>query len=238
MKRSRDDAAASDGTVLSALLGQDEHAFFEHSWETAPARCSGAFDRLPSELQAHIPSFDNLCAVLHTAAKVPRDGGGSAASVLCFKDQHPTAAYSSPAAAYLDGCSLVVNHAEAASDGVARLCRRLRESFPHAFGNLYLTPPRAQAVDAHADDRDVIVVQLEGTKHWTVYHSPPIPFPTADEQVGKLSSLPVPKTAVAEAQVALRTTLRKGTSQARRRGAAIRHAQCMHRTARCCGQNP
>ena len=177
-KRLHDDIADSS-SLLTALLGPASEDWAGH-WECQPLVCPSAASRLPKKLQQDLPSFDNLLAVLSTAKLL---GGNSA--LLMLKDQHPTAEYSSPAAAYLDGCSIIVNHSEIASEGVAAVCRSLREDFPHAFGNLYLTPPAAQAVDAHADDRDVLVLQLEGAKQWTVYAEPPVPFPSHREQVGK-----------------------------------------------------
>ena len=69
--------------------------------------------------------------------------------------------------------------------------RALRADFPHAYCQLYLTPLDARAVDAHADDRDVFVVQLGGAKRWSVCDAPPI-GPGRDEQVGK-GELPVPE---------------------------------------------
>ena len=203
MKKRQRDADGVATTTLTAMLGPACDNWAEH-WEHQPLICKGAISRLPSNLQQDLPSFENLLSVLQTAKS---HGGNS--SLLMLKDQHPTAAYSSPAAAYLDGCSIIVNHSEAASAGVARVCQSLREDFPHAFGNLYLTPPAAQAVDAHADDRDVLVLQLEGAKEWTVYGEPPCPFPTHREQVGK-GGLAVPASATASNCVALRATLHKG----------------------------
>ena len=75
---------------------------------------------------------------------------------------------------------------QAASGAVATLVRELRAVVPHVFCNMYLTPPHARAVDAHADDRDVVVIQLKGRKRWRVQlKDPPVPFPVTDEQVGK-----------------------------------------------------
>ena len=95
-------------------------------------------------------------------------------------------------AAYMAGTSIVWNHVEEVSPNVAELCQNLQQfSFPHAYANAYLTPPNSQTVPAHADDRDVLVFQLMGTKHWKVYENVPIPHPYTHEQVGK-SGLPVP----------------------------------------------
>lgn len=88
-------------------------------------------------------------------------------------------------AAYLHGCSVVINHADWHNLAIADLCEDLQRSFPHVFANTYLTPPDAQAVPAHADDRDVLIVQVVGRKVWKVYSHVPIPHPYSHEQVGK-----------------------------------------------------
>ena len=115
---------------------------------------------------------------------------------------------SNPFAAYLDGCSVVLNHADQLCPELAALCEDLQISFPHCYCNGYLTPPGAQAVPPHADDRDVLVVQLLGEKVWKVYKEVPIPYPYAQEQVGK-GGLDVPAE-VLEGATAIETTLRQG----------------------------
>jgi len=97
----------------------------------------------------------------------------------------------SPFAAYLDGCSIVNNHADLLSAPLASLCLDLQRSIPHTYINTYLTPPSAAAVNAHADDRDVFVIQVLGEKQWKVYADCPIQYPGQLEQVGK-NGLPVP----------------------------------------------
>ena len=87
--------------------------------------------------------------------------------------------------AYLNGCSIVINHADEACPYLAVLCLDLQKTFPHAYANTYLTPPLSQAVPPHADDRDVLILQIYGKKHWQVYSNIPIPYPYPQEQVGK-----------------------------------------------------
>jgi ribosomal protein L16 Arg81 hydroxylase len=94
--------------------------------------------------------------------------------------------------AYLDGCSIVQNHADLISPWIAALCLDLQNTFPYVFAQTYLTPPMSQTLNPHADDRDVIVIQLLGTKEWSVYQNVPIPYPYPHEQVGKRPDLPVP----------------------------------------------
>jgi len=98
---------------------------------------------------------------------------------------------SNPFAAYLDGCSIIQNHAQLISPAFFDLTQDLQKTFPHVFVNTYLTPPHSQAVNAHADDRDVFVLQLLGKKHWKIYNQIPIPHPYPEEQVGKFPDLPV-----------------------------------------------
>jgi hypothetical protein len=97
-------------------------------------------------------------------------------------------------ASYLAGTSVVWNHADQISPEVAALCEDLQRDnkFPHAYANAYLTPPQSQTVPAHADDRDVLVFQLRGRKHWKVYKNVPVPHPYPHEQVGK-SGIAVPE---------------------------------------------
>jgi hypothetical protein len=111
-------------------------------------------------------------------------------------------------APYLDGCSVVLNHGDLLSPWIAALCQDLQKSFPHAYANTYLTPPNSQAVPPHADDRDVLVLQLVGSKVWKVYETVPVPYPYPQEQVGK-EGIPVPPQ-VTEGPLAVSTTLQPG----------------------------
>lgn len=85
---------------------------------------------------------------------------------------------------YLLGGSYVMNHADLYHPELAQLCADLRETLAHVYANLYLTPPRSQAVKAHTDDQDVIILQVAGCKRWTLYDSP-VTLPYTHEMVGK-----------------------------------------------------
>ena len=187
-----------------------------------------------------------MCAMLSSADGVTRQaargGAGAAAapaapagagadagaSLLVFREQCATQTGTpecpSAADAYLDGASIVVNHADACLEKVNGLCRRLATPpdataaaataaaprVPHAFANVYATPACAQAVAAHADDRDVFVLQVAGAKAWRVYGAPPVALPYTDEQVGKTPSLPVPASTLRDANALVDCTLRPG----------------------------
>ncbi|CAJ1923173.1 unnamed protein product [Cylindrotheca closterium] len=111
-------------------------------------------------------------------------------------------------APYLDGCSVVLNHGDLLSPWIAAICQDLQSEFPHVYANTYLTPPDSQAVPPHADDRDVFILQLVGSKQWKVYERVPIPYPYPDEQVGK-EGIPVHPT-ILNGPLCIDTTLQPG----------------------------
>lgn len=153
--------------------------------------------------------WDGVCSMLHKShdnlyqyhsVESNQEDFDTSSLPLFFRNQTPIQSEeirdtygNSPFAAYLDGCSIVNNHADLLSAPLAALCLDLQQSFPHAYVNTYLTPPSAAAVSAHADDRDVFVIQVMGEKNWKVYADCPIPYPSHHEQVGK-KGLPVPAT--------------------------------------------
>jgi ribosomal protein L16 Arg81 hydroxylase len=109
---------------------------------------------------------------------------------------------------YLDGCSVVLNHGDLLSPWIASLSQDLQKEFPHVYANCYLTPPDSQAVSPHADDRDVLVLQLVGSKQWKVYQRVPVPYPYPHEQVGK-DKVPVPQS-VLDGPLCIDKTLQPG----------------------------
>lgn len=143
--------------------------------------------------------------------------------------QHPQEwmpAYQSTSlyAPYLNGSSIMQAHADCLSPWLAGLCLDLEQTFPYVYANTYLTPPNSRALNLHADDRDVFVVQLVGSKHWEVMSKVPIEFPYPNEQVGKRDELPVPQYVV-EGGASIQTTLHAGDVLYIPRG-HCHHAKC------------
>ena len=53
---------------------------------------------------------------------------------------------------------------------LADLCRAVEKTFSSHFQtNIYLSPPRAQGFKTHFDSHDVFVLQVSGSKLWTLY---------------------------------------------------------------------
>lgn len=224
-------SSATESNEPKEVPPVDINDFFRDTWQRKPQlyrsnnsrKINQSYKLQPPENEenpidsALSMGWDGFAAVLHnsrtlfegiTEREVPPP--------LIFRNQHPLECEeilntynNSPFAAYLDGCSIVQNHVDLLCPPLFKLAVDLQQSFPHVYINTYLTPPRASAVKAHADDRDVFVLQLEGEKHWTVYPDPPVIYPYPHEQVGKLPNLPVPAITMQSAPL-FKTTLRKG----------------------------
>ncbi len=69
-----------------------------------------------------------------------------------------------------DGCTFVMEAVQRVHPSVAALSRQFEQTFhcPSPV-NLYLTPPSAQGFQPHFDVQNVFVLQLHGTKRWTVF---------------------------------------------------------------------
>jgi len=53
---------------------------------------------------------------------------------------------------------------------LAALCRSVEQTFSNHFQtNIYLSPRNAQGFKTHYDSHDVLVLQVAGSKHWTLY---------------------------------------------------------------------
>ena len=69
-----------------------------------------------------------------------------------------------------DGATVIFNQLHKRVPALARLCAALGQRFSSRVQtNVYLTPPEAQGFAPHWDTHDVFVLQLSGTKRWSVY---------------------------------------------------------------------
>ncbi len=71
-------------------------------------------------------------------------------------------------------------------------CRSLESEFSCPMQtNVYMTPPGAQGAKPHYDTHDVFVLQVSGSKRWTIFGTPmelPLPGQTFDEGVHELGA--------------------------------------------------
>ena len=76
-----------------------------------------------------------------------------------------------------DKKSLLLVNVHRLDAGVGAFCRQIADDFREqgvvlgkpVRANAYFTPPRAQGLDPHYDDHDVLVLQLHGSKRWRIH---------------------------------------------------------------------
>jgi len=162
--------------ALVAPTGTDE--FFARHWEREPLPVRrgdpGHYRRLLT-----LDDLDRLLAeggLQHPAVRLVR--GGAQVPVRAYTRDLPWGGASfaravvveSVLAAHRDGATVVFQALHRNHAPLARLCRALEGRFAHRFQtNVYLTPPGERGLGVHFDRHDVFVLQVHGTKRWTVY---------------------------------------------------------------------
>ena len=88
-------------------------------------------------------------------------------------------------ALFAQGCTIVSDDLRPYSAHVARLLRSLEMFFKHkVFAGMFLTPPHSQGFAQHYDIVDSFILQVEGSKHWTV-RAPAIDLPLEQQKHDK-----------------------------------------------------
>jgi len=74
---------------------------------------------------------------------------------------------------FADGATVVLSGLQERLPKLAQFCRALEQAIScRVQTNIYMTPPGSQGFNAHYDNHDVIVLQIEGTKEWRIYDTP------------------------------------------------------------------
>ncbi len=88
---------------------------------------------------------------------------------------------------FAQGATIVLQGLQRWWGPAAHLCRDLELALGHPIqANAYLTPPGAAGLAPHHDTHDVFVLQVAGSKHWTVREpavDTPLPRHTTDHDV-------------------------------------------------------
>ena len=75
------------------------------------------------------------------------------------------------------GATLVVQEAHKRLEKLAALCRELERDMGAPFQcNIYVTPADGKGFDTHYDTHDVLLLQIAGSKEWSIF-IPPFAFP-------------------------------------------------------------
>jgi ribosomal protein L16 Arg81 hydroxylase len=92
-----------------------------------------------------------------------------------FQNSNPAGRIDLPRAYQLfqSGATISISQLNQRLPGLGALCRAIERYTSHPFQtNIYLTPPNAQGFKTHYDTHDVFVLQVSGTKRWTLNESP------------------------------------------------------------------
>ncbi|MDE3135359.1 MAG: hypothetical protein KGL59_02190 [Acidobacteriota bacterium] len=81
-----------------------------------------------------------------------------------------------------EGSTISLAFLDTVVPALTEFCRGLESEFSCPFQtNVYLTPGRAQGAKVHYDTHDVFVLQVAGSKQWTIYGTPlELPLPGQD----------------------------------------------------------
>jgi ribosomal protein L16 Arg81 hydroxylase len=93
---------------------------------------------------------------------------------------------------FRQGATIIFTHLHQRIPSLGRLCEGLGRVFSSRMQtNIYLTPPRAQGFAPHWDTHDVFILQIAGTKHWTIYDTK-IPLPLQNQAFDRTVDTPGP----------------------------------------------
>jgi ribosomal protein L16 Arg81 hydroxylase len=74
---------------------------------------------------------------------------------------------------FADGSTISMAFLDTVVPSLTLFCRALENEFSFPLqANIYLTPPGAQGAKPHYDTHDVFVLQVAGSKQWTIYGTP------------------------------------------------------------------
>lgn len=72
-----------------------------------------------------------------------------------------------------EGSTITLAFLDTVVPSLTSFCRSLEEEFSCPFQtNIYMTPPIAQGAKPHYDTHDVFVLQVAGSKKWTIFGTP------------------------------------------------------------------
>ena len=88
------------------------------------------------------------------------------------------------------GATISIRHLHESLPELAALCRAVEQVFSgHFQTNIYLSPPNAQGFGTHFDSHDVFVLQVAGSKLWTLYDTV-VELPLHGQAFDRTSTIP------------------------------------------------
>lgn len=170
------DSAANPvgGPSLDWLISPvEKEQFFSEYWESKPL----VIHRNQPDYFSSLLSLDGVDRVITTLdRRYPNTILKNAARDVGRRDYTVDGEVLDVAKVYqqfADGSTITLAFLDTVVPSLTRFCRALEceLSFP-LQANIYLTPPGAQGARPHYDTHDVFVLQIAGSKKWTVYGTP------------------------------------------------------------------
>jgi len=147
--------------------------FFEENWEKKPL----VVQRECAEYYRSLLTLDEVDRVLATLdLRYPNVVLKNAARDVSPEDYTVRGGSLDVARVYelfAEGSTVTLAYLDTAIPALTALCRGLEAEFSHPFqANVYLTPPGSQGAKVHYDTHDVFVLQVTGSKRWTIFGTP------------------------------------------------------------------
>lgn len=196
MTRSTSAPARPLASLAHLVQGGDLDSFFRRTWARDTHLCPGALAGAVDQLLT-LEAFEELIATLPRAAEgwLHLARGGVKAIPQGMVDADGMLDLGRIRAAFADGETLYLTKAERLSPPVAHLCRTVELDL-RARGvglrqpvnaHVFLTPPDSQGFPVHRDEHGSFILQLEGTKAWTVHEPAAGPPPDRPLRTGAVS---------------------------------------------------
>lgn len=186
--------AASDGTEMSRpgfdaerclewlIHPLDKQRFFAEYWEKQPL----VVGRGEADYFAPLLSLEEVDRVLTTLdRRYPDVVLKNASRDLTASDYTQSGGRIDVARLYQlfeEGSTITLAYLDTVVPALTLFCRALEAEFSFPFQtNVYMTPPGAQGAKPHYDTHDVFVLQVAGSKQWTIFGTPvESPLPAQD----------------------------------------------------------
>ncbi len=160
---------------LAFLFGEDKaSSFMDNSYERAPV-IGSAIDPDRFRLVVNVGDIDRLVTStdLKEGDLILADARRGGIETDVYLDDEGFVDRGAVASQYRAGATIILNQAQRSIPGLGALCEGLEHVFSsHVQTNVYLTPPDSQGFPSHFDNHDVLVMQVEGRKHWRLYNTP------------------------------------------------------------------
>lgn len=159
-----------------------KQAFFEEYWEKRPL----VVNRNESNYFSSLLSLEQVDRVITTLDRRYPDISLKNARQPVAEDEYTLPGNTLDVARlyqlFEEGSTVTLAYLDTVAPALTLFCRQLESEFSCPFqANVYLTPAGAQGAKPHYDTHDVFVLQVAGSKKWTIYGTPvELPLPGQD----------------------------------------------------------